>query len=69
MHMTGLFRMISERGGMATLRDNPNLEDIIVRWVCFPFSDFPSNFPAMEEEKNKRRQLPRFASYKVVVAI
>jgi len=31
MHMTGLFRMISERGGMATLRENPNLEDIIVR--------------------------------------
>lgn len=31
MHMTGLFRMIRERGGMATLRENPNLEDIIVR--------------------------------------
>ena len=30
-HMTGLFRMINERGGMSTFKNNRDLEDVIVR--------------------------------------
>ncbi|MCJ1474952.1 hypothetical protein MMC13_003612 [Lambiella insularis] len=30
-HMTGIFRMSKERGGMATMHGNPDLEDVILR--------------------------------------
>ncbi|MCJ1387697.1 hypothetical protein MMC18_000540 [Xylographa bjoerkii] len=30
-HMNGLFRMINQRGGMSTFKDNQDLEDVIVR--------------------------------------
>ncbi|MCJ1398172.1 hypothetical protein MMC11_001369 [Xylographa trunciseda] len=30
-HMTGLLRLISQRGGMSTFKDNHDLEDVIVR--------------------------------------
>ena len=31
LHMTGLFQLISKRGGMATLRHNIGLEEVVVR--------------------------------------